>query len=137
MQIRIDPSALRTTRWYEYGIRFLFWRPDHCRRLGRRPLLSRFCRRSPEYILTRPQSCYFWIRNSLTGSPRLPSRISEWGKGRVSLKLFRTPDGKTDYDVLRLDGPLHVVRQPSPWSITSDWPERVKDAVLSLKPSHR
>jgi hypothetical protein len=31
-------------------------------------------------------------------------------------------------------GHLHVVRQPSPWSLTAGFGERVKDAVESLLP---
>lgn len=71
--------------------------------------------------------------------PRLPEWLPEItierlrvGKGVVSLRLFLDSDGETDYEVLRLDGPLHVVRQPSPWSLTTGWAERIKDAVSSL-----
>jgi glycogen debranching enzyme len=54
------------------------------------------------------------------------------GQARVSLKFRRAQDGRTHYEVLQLQGDLHVLRQPSPWSITADWGERVKDAVTSL-----
>ncbi len=43
--------------------------------------------------------------------------------------------GNTDYKMLRSEGDLHIVRQPSPWSLTADWAERVKDAVTSLLPA--
>lgn len=46
----------------------------------------------------------------------------------VSLQFFRTADGKSDYKIIDLQGTLHVLRQPSPWSFTADWGERVKDA---------
>ena len=31
-------------------------------------------------------------------------------------------------------GPLHVLRQPSPWSLTAGYAERLKDALTSLLP---
>jgi glycogen debranching enzyme len=54
------------------------------------------------------------------------------GEARVSLRFRRNQEGKTDYVVERLDGELHILRQPSPWSVTADWGERVKDAIGSL-----
>lgn len=75
--------------------------------------------------------------------PRLPQWLPEItveglriGKARVSVRFFRTRDGETSYQVLDLHGPLHVIHQPSPWSVTSGWAERVRDAVESLIP-HR
>lgn len=53
----------------------------------------------------------------------------------VDLRFFRKPDGTSDYQVLdRRGGPLHVIRQPSPWSLTANFGERLKDMLLSLKP---
>jgi len=73
--------------------------------------------------------------------PRLPEWLPEItierlrvGKGIVTLRLFRDSDGETDYEVLRLDGPLHIIRQPSPWSLTTGWAERIKDVVTSFQP---
>ncbi len=54
------------------------------------------------------------------------------GQARATLRFNRDQNGRTDYTVLRVDGELHIVRQPSPWSLTADWGERVKDAVSSL-----
>lgn len=54
------------------------------------------------------------------------------GDARITLGFKRTAEGDTQYSIERLDGELHVLRQPSPWSITADWGERVKDAVTSL-----
>ncbi len=54
------------------------------------------------------------------------------GKATVTLKFQRKKDGTTDYEVEELLGPLHIIRQPSPWSLTAAPGERVKDAVLSL-----
>jgi len=56
------------------------------------------------------------------------------GNARATLRFRRGQDGRTEYEIVRLDGDLHVLRQPSPWSLTADWGERVKDAVMSLLP---
>ena len=42
----------------------------------------------------------------------------------------------TGYEVLEQEGTLHVVRQPSPWSLTAGLGERAHDALASLLPSH-
>ena len=75
--------------------------------------------------------------------PRLPDWLPQItleglriGKAIVNLRFTRQSDGTTDYEVLDLTGPLYIVRQPSPWSLTSGWAERVRDAVASLIP-HR
>ena len=53
----------------------------------------------------------------------------------MELRFFSTGDGASDYEVLRQEGgPLHVVRQPSPWSLTANFGERLKDLVLSAMP---
>ena len=52
----------------------------------------------------------------------------------ISLRFNRDRNGQTSYRILRLDGNLHVIRQPSPWSLTTNWGERIKDAVASLLP---
>jgi hypothetical protein len=54
------------------------------------------------------------------------------GEARASLRFTREKDGRTDYKVTNLKGKLHVIRQPSPWSLTAGLGERVKDAVTSL-----
>jgi glycogen debranching enzyme len=71
--------------------------------------------------------------------PHLPEWLPEitledlcTGNARINLQFKRTADGSTDFKVLRSEGDLHVIRQPSPWSFTTDWGERVKDAVMSL-----
>ncbi|MFB6351504.1 MAG: hypothetical protein ABEK29_06925, partial [Bradymonadaceae bacterium] len=46
-------------------------------------------------------------------------------------------DGTTDYRITEKAGPLHVVRQPSPWSLTAGYAERVKDILTGLRPAHR
>ena len=81
--------------------------------------------------------------NVLFVDPHLPEWLPEitiWnlriGKAAVNLKFRRKEDGTTDYKVIDLKGNLHVLRQPSPWSLTAGWAERVKDAILSLLPHH-
>ncbi len=73
--------------------------------------------------------------------PRLPEWLPEITvervrikKASVSVKFFRNEKGETEYKILDLTGSLHVIHQPSPWSITSGWVERVRDAVESLLP---
>ncbi|CAN7421708.1 amylo-alpha-1,6-glucosidase [Brevundimonas sp. LjRoot202] len=47
----------------------------------------------------------------------------------VSLRFFRKPNGHSDYEVLDKQGSLHVIRQPSPWSLTANFGERAKDLL--------
>jgi hypothetical protein len=57
------------------------------------------------------------------------------GRGIVSLRFWRT--GTTmDYEVLEARGAVHMVRQPSPWSLTAGLGERFRDALTSLLPGH-
>lgn len=73
--------------------------------------------------------------------PRLPAwlpditlRSLRVGAARVSLRFYREESGATDYEVLEKEGDLHILRQPSPWSLTATWAERLKDALTSLLP---
>ena len=82
--------------------------------------------------------------NVLFLDPQLPDWLPEIeiermriGKASVSIRFFRNAKGKTQYKILDMQGSLHVVHQPSPWSITSGWAERVHDAVMSLIPHPR
>jgi hypothetical protein len=52
----------------------------------------------------------------------------------VAQRFFRKGSGAGDYEVLGTRGTLHVVRQPSPWSLTAGFGERLKDALTSLLP---
>jgi glycogen debranching enzyme len=56
------------------------------------------------------------------------------GNAHVTLHFKRDKNGETSYRVVEIEGGLHVLRQPSPWSLTSGWGERVKDAISSLLP---
>jgi glycogen debranching enzyme len=50
----------------------------------------------------------------------------------ISIRFFRKRNGRTDYRILEQDGPLQVIRQPSPWSLTASLGERAGDALSSL-----
>jgi glycogen debranching enzyme len=50
----------------------------------------------------------------------------------ISLRFFRNKDGTSDYEILGQEGPLQVIRQPSPWSLTATLGERAGDAFASL-----
>jgi hypothetical protein len=41
----------------------------------------------------------------------------------------------TDFEILDKRGKLHVFMQPSPWSLTSGYVERLYDALASLLPA--
>jgi glycogen debranching enzyme len=75
--------------------------------------------------------------------PHLPEWLPEItlerlrvGEATISLAFARTAKGETVYEITDLRGPLHVLRQPSPWSLTSGWAERIEDALRSLVPNH-
>jgi glycogen debranching enzyme len=51
---------------------------------------------------------------------------------RVDIRFFRKADGRSDYKVLDKHGSLHVVRQPSPWSLTASFGERARDLLGGL-----
>jgi hypothetical protein len=79
--------------------------------------------------------------NVLLVDPHLPAWLPDIalsnlhvGAALVDLRFHRTPAGHTDYEVLDKRGPLHVVRQPSPWSLTASYGERLQDALTSLLP---
>jgi glycogen debranching enzyme len=64
--------------------------------------------------------------------PQITVRELRVGRSRVSIRFFRTKDGKSSYRVLDLEGKLHVVHQPSPWSLTTSFGERLRDLVGSV-----
>jgi hypothetical protein len=53
------------------------------------------------------------------------------GQATISLRFYRSESGATRYEIKDQEGILHLVRQPSPWSQSSGWRERIKDAVFS------
>jgi glycogen debranching enzyme len=73
--------------------------------------------------------------------PHLPEWLPEItlhnlhvGTAVVTIRFYRVKDGTSTYEVLDKQGPLHVVRQPSPWSLTANFAERLRDALTSLLP---
>ena len=80
--------------------------------------------------------------HALFVDPHLPDWLPELtvsnlhiGQAVVSIRFYRESDGTSDYEILEKRGPLHVVRQPSPWSMTAGPVEPVVDALSSLLPS--
>jgi hypothetical protein len=79
--------------------------------------------------------------NMLLVDPQMPEWLPEItlenlrvGDAAVSIRFYRTKDGEGDYEVLDKRGSLHILRQPSPWSLTASFAERLKDALTSLLP---
>jgi glycogen debranching enzyme len=79
--------------------------------------------------------------NLLLVDPHLPRWLPEIsisnlhvGRAVIDMRFHRSKNGDSDYEVLRKEGPLHVVRQPSPWSLTATFAERLEDALSSLLP---
>jgi glycogen debranching enzyme len=79
--------------------------------------------------------------NVLVVDPQLPDWLPELtlenlhvGPSVATLRFYRTDNGASAYEVLDETGGLHVVRQPSPWSLTAGLGERLEDALLSLLP---
>lgn len=64
--------------------------------------------------------------------PQITIHDMRVGQAHITIQFQRNDRGTTDYKVLQQEGDLHLIRQPSPWSLTSDWGERIKDAVSSL-----
>jgi glycogen debranching enzyme len=78
--------------------------------------------------------------NLLLLDPQLPDWLPEIfvrnlrvGKAVVSIRFYRK-GSHTHFDVLDKRGRLHVLRQPSPWSLTAGVAERIKDVMESLVP---
>jgi glycogen debranching enzyme len=79
--------------------------------------------------------------NMLLLDPHLPTWLPEItlrnlrvGDSVVTIRFYRKKNGTSDYKVLDKRGPLHIVRQPSPWSLTASFAERLQDALTSLLP---
>jgi glycogen debranching enzyme len=75
--------------------------------------------------------------------PHLPAWLPELtlgglrvGDATIDLHFSRAESGRTDYRVLDLRGTLHIVRQPSPWSLTAGAGERIRDVIESLLSGH-
>lgn len=66
--------------------------------------------------------------------PELTVRGLRVGHARTTIRFYRKPDGTSAYHIEAVEGTLHVVRQPSPWSLTVTAGERLADALQSLLP---
>jgi hypothetical protein len=56
------------------------------------------------------------------------------GNASVTIRFYRTKEGASNYQILEKQGQLHVIRQPSPWSLTATFGERLRDALASVLP---
>src|SRR5215468_297808 len=56
------------------------------------------------------------------------------GKGRIDIRFYREKHGGSDYEILDVRGKLHVLRQPSPWSLVATRGERIKDFLMNFTP---
>ena len=72
--------------------------------------------------------------------PHLPAWLPEItmsnlhvGRATTDIRFYRKGE-RTHFDVLDKRGKLHILRQPSPWSLTSGVGERLKDVMESLIP---
>ena len=79
--------------------------------------------------------------HALFVDPHLPPWLPEItlsnlhvGQAVVAIRFYRERDGSSSYEVLDKRGHLHVVRQPSPWSLTASPAERLVDALASALP---
>ena len=68
--------------------------------------------------------------------PEITVRDLRVGKARVTIEFRRRAGGRTTYRILEQKGTLHVVRQATPWSLTSQPAARLRDALSSLLPHH-
>jgi hypothetical protein len=81
--------------------------------------------------------------NALFIDPHLPDWLPQVrlrnvrvGLATADIEFLRAQDGETSYRVSQISGKLHVVQQPSPWSLTATLPERLVDALSGMLPGH-
>lgn len=79
--------------------------------------------------------------NMLLVDPNMPEWLPEItlanlhvGDATATIRFYRRKDGQSDYEVVEKRGSLHVLRQPSPWSLAASFAERLTDALTSLLP---
>lgn len=77
--------------------------------------------------------------NILLIDPHLPEWLPEItlsnlhvGKAVCEIHFFRKGNGQSDYEIVDKQGPLHIIRQPSPWSLTAGFAERIRDLLNSF-----
>jgi glycogen debranching enzyme len=66
--------------------------------------------------------------------PGITLRDLRVGRARVTIRFHRKKNGRSTYDVVDQRGTLHVIRQPTPWSLTATFAERLRDWLTSLLP---
>ena len=54
------------------------------------------------------------------------------GEALVTLRVWRNPEGASEWEVLHKRGTLHVVRQPPPESLSARWTDRAKGLLETL-----
>lgn len=64
--------------------------------------------------------------------PEITLRDLRVGGARVTLHFQRRKGGRTSYRILEREGTLRVVRQATPWSLTTQPASRLRDALSSL-----
>lgn len=69
-----------------------------------------------------------------TWLPDITLRGLRVGQASTTIRFYRKPSGSSDYEILDKQGSLHVLRQPSPWSLTATFAERLVDGLKSLLP---
>lgn len=79
--------------------------------------------------------------NLLLLDPHLPDWLPEItlknlhvGRAVLTIRFYRKENGASSYEVLDKRGKIHILRQPSPWSLTATFAERLQDALASLLP---
>lgn len=77
----------------------------------------------------------------LLTDPHLPDWLPEItisnlrvGAATVSLRFWRELSGHTDFEILDLQGALHVIRHADPWSLISGSGPQVQENLSSLRP---
>ena len=76
---------------------------------------------------------------TLVLDPALPSWLPELllrdlrvGDAKVTLRFWREQDGASKWEVLHQQGTIHVVRQPSPESVSATWSDRTAAVIESV-----
>ena len=79
--------------------------------------------------------------NMLFIDPQLPEWLPELTLHRmrvadavITIRFYRTASGRSDYEICDQKGTLHVIRQPSPWSLNATVPERLRDILEGFLP---
>jgi hypothetical protein len=53
------------------------------------------------------------------------------GKAAVDIRFHRDENGRSSFEILDKRGTLRILRQPSPWSLTAGFGERLRDLLES------